>query len=287
MSVSVLATIFEHVNRGGDALLLAVGDSQRYHAFPAADLQWMDMYRRISSTSLFGAAGADPILIFVDTNPFGHHDFGGFSGRFLQLANSGSGERVVNLTDHAFNETTSSLLMVAGARGNEFRVSMRDAFVDKWREILDGQLAGTEASRNGDPVMTWEMFPQAISHLNPSLMYLKIHQNLDVELDWWPDYEASIAYHVFLHVTGGNLRGWVQRWAYWIEGGAKSDDIAEVLEPKVVAGMDRLNDELNSQLSSFDGFGIDDLYYLPGRQLSATDTKAGWTADDVTIVLQI
>jgi len=287
MSVSVLSTIFEHANRGGDARLLGVGNSQRYHAFPASDLQWIDMYRRISSASLFGAANADPILIFVDTNPFQWLDLGGYTGRFLQLGNSGSGERVVNLTDHGFNDRTSSLLMLAGGRGTEFRVSFRDRFLDTWREVLDNELAGSEASRDGDPILTWEMFPQGISHLNPSLTYLKIHQSLDIALNWWPDYKASITYHIFLHATGGNLRGWVQRWAYWVEGGSKSDDIAEALEPKVISGMNTLNDNLNTRLSAFDGFGIDDVYYLPGRQLSATDTKTGWTTEDVTIVLQL
>ena len=287
MSISVLATVFEHVNRGGVARLLGVGASQRYHAFPSADLQWLDMYQRISSTSLFGAPAADPTLIFVNTKPILGLDLGGFHGQFLQLRNSGSGERVVNLTDHSFNDRTTSLLMVATGRGSEFRLSFRDVFLDTWRSVLDGELAGSQASRNGDPTLTWEMFPQGISYLNSNLTYLKIHQRLDIELDWWPDYDASITYHIFLRASGGNLQGWVQRWAYWVEGGAKSDDIADALEPKVIAGMNTLNAQLSSRLAAFNGLGIDDIYYLPGRQLSPTETISGWTTSDVTIVLQL
>ena len=287
MSISVLSTIFEDVNRGGSARLLGVGNDQRYHAFPRDDLIWIDMYRRISSASLYGASNADPTLIFVDTTPFAFYDLGGFNGRFLQVSNTGSGERVVNLTDHGMNDKTSALLMAATGRGSEFRVSFRDVFLDTWRTVLDNQLSGSGASRDGDPTLTWEMFPQNVSYLNPNRTYLKIHQNLDIEIDWWPDYVASITYHLFLYVTGGNLRGGVHRWAYWIEGGAKSDDIADELEPAVIAGMNTLNDELSRRLSGFDGFGLDGVYFLPGRQTSPQSTVSGFTTDDVTIVLQL
>lgn len=287
MSISVLSTVYEHVNRGGTARLLGVGTGQRYHAFRADDLHSLSMYRRISSASLYGSSDADPTLIFVDTNPFGFFDLGGFNGRFLQVRNAGTGERLVNLTDHGMNDKTSALLLAATARGTEFRVSFRDVFLSTWRSVLDDQLAGSGASRDGDPTLTWEMFPAGISYLKSSRTYLKIHQQLDIEIDWWPDYEASITYHIFLHVTDGNLRGGVHRWAYWVEGGAKSDDIAEELEPAVISGMNTLNDELSSRLSAFDGFGLDGVYYLPGRQTTAVDTVSGFTTDDVTIVLQL
>lgn len=134
------------------------------------------------------------------------------------------------------------------------------------------------------------MFPEGISYLDPSRMYLKVHQKLDIELDWWPDYKASITYHLFLYRDGsGHLKGHVARWTYWIEGGAKADDIEDVLKPAVIAGMTEINNQLATQLNALSSVTIADLYYLPGRQLSAAPTGAlsGWTLNDVTIVVQI
>jgi hypothetical protein len=183
------------------------------------------------------------------------------------------------------NDLTDSLLLVKTNRGSETRLSFRDLFLSRWKTTIDSKLSGG-AKRSGEPILTWEMFPEGISYLDPQRIYLKVHQELDIEIDWWPDYEASITYHLFLYLSGGRLRGTVARWAYWIEGGAKADDIEDKLAPAVIAGMDDLNAQLSASLGAIP-ITFTDLYYLPGRQLSAapTGTLTGWTTDDVTIVL--
>jgi hypothetical protein len=225
------------------------------------------------------------LLLFGSPIPF--ITFGDFNGQFLQVTNTGSSADDVNLSG-SFNNWATSGLLVARNRPSEFRVSFRDVFLDRWRDVIDGELSGG-AKRDGDPSLTWEMFPTSVSYLDSDKFYLRIHQNLDIEIPWWPDYEASITYHIRLYRSGTNVRGYVARWAYWIEGGVKADDIEEQLAPAVISGMETLDDELDTQLSALDFLNVEDVYLLPGRQLGApsdgTFSSATWS--DVTIVLEV
>jgi hypothetical protein len=289
MSLSVLSSVFSGANQTGSMRLYGVGKNERYRIARRSDLQAAGLSKAISSAEVFASSDAETTLILMGS-PFPFIDFPDFSGAFQQFTNpkGASKELDVNLT--LLDNRATSLMLVAARRRTEFRISFRDVFLDKWNSILDAQLGGSPAKRDGNPTLTWQMFPKNISYLDADRIYLKIHQDLDIELDWWPDYEASISYHVFLYVNGdNNLRGYVARWAYWVEGGVKSDDIADELEPKVIEGMGKLNEELSSSLSAFDGVGIDDVYYLPGRQLggSVPTEQAGFTTDDVTIVVEL
>lgn len=290
MSTAMLSTVFTGANQTGTGRLFGVSSSERYHAVPTTEMIASSIFRNLSSATVFSSTRADATLILcrplLPTFPMG--DYNGF---FLQLTNrrnAGSELDVNSFSGQSFNDLTENMLLVAANKDAEVRLSFRDLFLDQWKTILDGQLAGSEAKRDGDPVLTWEMFPVGISHLDSSLTYLKIHQPLDIVLDWWPDYDASITYHLFLFIDGGGrLRGHVARWAYWVEGGIKSGGIADKLEPKVIAGMDTLNAELAKQLDAL-SFTFSDLYYLPGNQTSRAPTGAltGLTFGDVTIVLQ-
>jgi hypothetical protein len=288
VAISALALVYSGASQTSTWASYSVGTAQRYHEITAKELMSRGLHRAISSCTVFGSSTTDPALIFFGLPLLpGHFNWPDYTGRFVQLTNSGSSAQHVNLSTHNFNDVPRSALLVATNRGSELRLSFRDLFLDKWKDTLDGVLSGG-AKRDGDPTLTWDMFPKGVSHLQPGRTYLRIRQNLDIEIDWWPDYEAWIQYHIFLFInTSGNPRGAVHRWEYWVEGGAKSDDIAEKLEPAVINGMQTLNTELASTLSAFDGFGLNDLYYLPGRQLSPSSAVAGSTFDDVTIVVEI
>ena len=285
MSLSVLASVYQHANQSGRVALYGVGRSARYQRAPESDLINRGLWREISSATLYSSRDAHTTLLLFGF-PFGLVNLPDYSGRFVQFTNPGSGSELDINVPAGLNDLTDSMLLVATNRATETRLSYRDLFLDRWKTTIDGKLSGG-AKRAGDPVLTWEMFPRAISHLDPNRTYLKVHQKLDIEIDWWPDYEASITYHIFLHLDGGGrLRGFVARWAYWIEGGAKSDDIEDRLAPAVIAGMTDLDGQLSSLLGALP-FTFRDLYYLPGRQLSpaGAGTLTGWTTDDVTIVL--
>lgn len=289
MSLSMISSVFTGTNQTGTSRVFGVGTSSRYNAVTASEMVSGSIHSNLSSATVFNSSVVDAtVLLFRPIVPW--ISMGNFNGLFAQLSNrkGGGSELDVNSFPGGFDNTVTSMLLVAANRSGEIRLSFRDLFLNQWRTTLDSQLAGSEARRDGDPTLTWEMFPEGISHLSSSRMYLKIHQPLRIELSWWPDYDASITYHIFLFLDGSNrLRGQVHRWAYWVEGGIKSGGIANQLEPQVISGMNTLNAQLGAQLNAL-SFSFSDLYYLPGRQLSpaATGVTTGNTFSDVTIVLQ-
>jgi hypothetical protein len=183
MSVSTLALVFEHINKGGQARLFGVPLSARYSKADDVDLNDIGMRDVISSTEVFSSSDAVNNLVLFDG--------GRFDGDFRQITNARLGTSLVsNLPGQGFNDRAGSLLMIASGRGPEFRLSFRDQFLNDWNNTIDAQLGGA-ASRTGDPTMTWEVFPRNVSYLDPNLTYLKIRQNLNINIDWWPDYSAG------------------------------------------------------------------------------------------------
>lgn len=289
MSLSMLASVFTGTSQTGTGRTFGVSTSARYNAISESSMISNGIFRNLSSATVFTSSTRDAtVLLFQPFVSF--ISMGSYNGLFVQLTNprSSGPELDVNSFPSGFNDSATSAMLVAANKSAEIRLSFRDLFLNQWRTTLDNLLAGSQARRDGDPTLTWEMFPAGISHLNSSRMYLKIHQPLDIVLDWWPDYRASITYHLFLFLNSSNrLQGQVARWAYWVEGGIKSGEIASRLEPQVISGMSTLNSQLASQLGGLT-FTFTDLYYLPGRQLSpaARGVSTGNTFSDVTIVLQ-
>jgi len=287
MPITVLASVFSGPNQTGTSRVYGVGTSGRYFRVRRSTLSAAGLRAQISSATLYSSPTSHTTLLLFGF-PGGFLTLPDFTGAFVQLTNAISGQEFDTNLAPNFDNMATSLLLVRTAKANEIRVSFRDIFLTKWKSVIDAALSGG-AKRHGDPTLTWEMFPLAVSYLDSSLMYLKIHQRLDIEIDWWPDYEATITYHIFLYLDGAkHVRGFVARWAYWIEGGVKSDDIEDKLRPAVIAGANTLNAELGSALNLLSFLPFSELYYLPGRQLTPAPTGAlnGWTYDDVTIVLQ-
>ncbi len=291
MPLSVIASVFTGNNQTGTGQLLGVGTTPRYNRIPSSSMLSMNIHRALSSATVYSSSTADAtVILFAPMVPF--LSTPDYTGLFMQLANrrnAGSELDVDRFSDHGFNNLATSALVVAPNRAFEVRLSFRDLFLERWKDVIDAELT-SGAKRHGDPLLTWEMWPSGISHLDSNRCYLKVHQRLDIELHCWPDYEASITYHIYLYLDGSNhLRGNVARWAYWIEGGAKADDIEDELRPAVISGMDTLNTELTNQLGDYSSLSFSDLYYLPGNQLSRAPTgvMTGFTASDVTIVVEL
>lgn len=292
MSLAFLSSVYKNTNQTGASRLYGVSRSSRYNRASKSTLNSAGFSNNISSARVNDSTRADGHLILFGS-PFSFISFPNYDGLFAQITNrknSGIDFDVDQLSAHGFNNTTTNLLLVAANKGGfEVRLSFRDMFLQKWKDEIDPLLGG-DASRKGNPTLTWTMFPQGISYLNSSRRYLKIHQKLNINVPWWPDYDATITYHLYLYLSGsGRLRGHVARWAYWVEGGIKSGQIADKLEPKVISGMGKLNDRFSDELDSFSSISFKDLYYLPGRQTTPKPTGVftGWTTDDVTIVAEL
>lgn len=285
MPLSMLSTVFTGSNQTGAGRVFGLGKSHVYHAIGRSDMSSSGILNDLSSATVFSSSDCDATLLLFGPTSSSDPDY---TGTFQQITNRKDAphELDVNLPS-AINDKAASMLLVGANRGIEIRQSFRDLFLARWNSTLDAQLHGSQARRQGNPVLTWEMFPKGISYLDSSRRYLKIHQPLKIVLDWWPDYNANITYHLYLYLDGGKrLRGYVARWAYWVESGIKSGAIAKSLEPKVISGMSTLNSQLNDQFNTIT-FQFSDLYYLPGRQMSRAPTGmiSGTTWDDTTIVL--
>ena len=183
------------------------------------------LYANIHSADLVTTAEADGNLVFLKNDDF--------SGAFAQVSDAAStGDAWWNINGHI-----GSVISVAGNKKGkkETRLSFRDQFLNQWETFLDGKLAGSRASRQGEPTLTWEMFPVGISSLDPNHTYLKIYQPLHISMPWpFSDYAASMTYHIQLFVDGNHhLRAWGQRWAWWVESGIKSGHIGDSLGPQV------------------------------------------------------
>lgn len=294
MAISFLSTIHDETYLSGDTMLFALSKDARYRAVTSSDLTGYGLYNKISSSRVYASSEVDATAIFFGSPK----DFSGlpaqdFSGSFVQLTNqegSGSPQDINKFSDFSFDNKAQSMILVGPNKsGLEFRLSFRDLFLDLWNGLLKKAIAGSQAEQKGDPIMTWEMWPQGISHLDPGLQYLKIHQNLNIAIDWWPDYDASITYHIYLYLDdSGRLSGFAPRWGYWIEGGIKTSHIDDKLKPKVIAGFNELNVQLKNQFAGFTT-KFKDLYYLPGSQpiRPGSGIVQGSTTDDTTIVLVI
>jgi hypothetical protein len=287
MSLSFIATGYEHVNKGGLQRLFGVGNSARYNPINEALLGQLSFDAILSSIQVNASSSATANAILFSNNIAGIFPVGNFAGDFRQVVTGKNGApNFVNMTDFGFNDRTRSILLVNTGRGPEFRVSFRDKFLDTWNETLDAQL-GSQASRKGDPLMTWAAFPEGISYLSSNQIYLQITQALNINIDWWPDYDASMTYHLYLYLDGSKkLQGYCQRWSAWVEGGIKSGAIMNNLWPKVVDGVSTINDTLKQNFASLPAFK--DFYYLPGRQIAPiSGVGSGTTWDDVTLVFEI
>lgn len=278
MTLLALTTEFSGPNETGSSMVFGLGAGDRYNQATHDYLDSRGLLDSIASGTM-SCTQADLNLIC-----FSNSDY---TGSFFQLSKAAGGEATFWHTGPA----QSALLIASNNHGtNEHRFSFAGTFQGEWDTIVDQQLEGKSVSRDVEPLLTWRMFPTDDQWLTSGQTYLRIHQPLHVHLPWyWPDYQASMDYHVVLFVNSdGHLRAWVADWECWVESGAKHDKIINQLAPEVNAGMQPLQDKVDAQLSATDALGpFKDVYYLPGKQTMSVENAGfgGNTADDITIVV--
>ncbi|MFX0043742.1 MAG: hypothetical protein ACFE8L_12595 [Candidatus Hodarchaeota archaeon] len=289
MPATTLSAVYQHAHLGGRKCEYCALGHERYHIVRRTDLMNVNLYKKISSAKLWESLTGQPrLILFYTSEMFWVSDF---NGSYLQITNpfdSGYDVEVDHLSHYNFNDLTTSLFLVNTNTVNQldYRLSLRDLFLDRWKEGID-EILGNKAKRVGDPILTWEMWPIGISYLDPNRCYIKVYQYLEIEVPDWFNYDASIKYHIYLYLdNSGRIRGYAARWAYWVESGIFSGKIARELEPKVISGMDKINEVLSTTLEEYSGYSLCDLYYLPGRQLDyiPSQVRQGSTHDDITIV---
>lgn len=281
--MSITASVYEHANFNGKSRTYnAYGF--RYTKAYSAQLSNIGLHDKISSAKLFPDTSHDSLIICFQNR---------FEGKYLLIGNKkGSGlvQAANNFTQYNMNDCTSSILFVKTKQENknEIRLNIRDLIQPVFVQMLDGKLSGTQVSRVGNPIITWDMWPVGQDYLSSGKKYLKIQQKLHISIDWWPDYDAIMTYHIYLYIQNHKLKGYAARWWLTVEEGFKSGEIWDALAPKVEAGLNDVNSTIQSALSAFSGSNFSDLYYLPGNQTGgeANGVKTGLTVDDVTLILE-
>jgi hypothetical protein len=182
----------------------------------------------------------------------------------------------------ALNDDIESALLVNRYRRGEIVISLREQIADEFATRLDERLSGTQVSRKGEPRIFNLFWP---GH-DPGKIFLSIEQDLEVALDWWPDYDAQVRYDIEIYLTPQRkIDGYVS-WVYvWVEGGVFSGDIYDELQPQLVNGASTLTESIRSKLAQFSLFTFADLYFLPGPPPSAEFGDIRNAKDGATLVL--
>jgi hypothetical protein len=281
MSVAALGSIFSGPNRTGSATLIGIGQGDRYNHIGTTTLQNIGFYDNIQSGFLDASVDEDvsTVLFFGDN----------YDGSFVQMTwaeNSGQ-------HDFWCTPTVKSIMLIGSAPGGrgQTMLGFKEIFQSEWDNVIDNQL-GSDGWRRGEPVLGWDMFTDDPNSkwLDPKLGYLKVHQDLTLETSPWPsDYDAWLEYWIYLYPSGGNVRGFVPQWRWWVDSGIIHDAVEHKFRPKVEAGASALQNDLNQKLQTYDGLTqgrVSDIFLLPGSQGSPPSADVhGNTADDVTIVI--
>lgn len=287
MPLSAVAQLYADENLGGTQTFHGLGHNERYRRVPLSALQEAGKPGGVRSALLHPTDDCDALLVLFGSTLFGGVSAVGhrFTGQFQQIGLPKGASDTAQM-DYANPEGAASALLIATNRDSmEARLSLRRQLLNQWVSTIDAKLDGSRAVRDGEPIITWDPFPQ--DYLNPDTVYVRIRQNLKIEFSWWRDYEAWMQYHLrFFIDQEGTLHASVARWEYWVRGGTKSSSIAEELEPKVIEGMSTINAQLKEEIGAFSSFSFSDVYYLPGDQTleGSSELQGNEFNDGVSII---
>ena len=207
-----------------------------------------------------------------------------FFGRYVKLdADGGETPRLSSLGSF-MNDRTSSVLIY---RKSANEVSAALGSLVPANDITALISSQDRLSARGDPIFTWDLFPDGKDgHPNETgkmYIYLRIPVTIDVP-DWPFDYDAEIRFWIYLYVTqDGRLHGQLDYYGAWVEGGLLTDAVLSYLmgPEGIQTSLDQVGSLLDSATALANlGGPFSSSYLLPGR-----NEDRGNTNDDVTIVL--
>lgn len=248
--MAIFSEFFKHSNFGGYSESFTLDNNWRYWWIKFGS----KLRNEISSMRANAYSG-------YNGNVYGFTS-GNFLGDYASLNMSEGWTCWWSNVGSELNDDIESALLI-NRNKSEFALEMKDQISDTFTTKLDQKLAGTQAKRKGDPKVYSVFWP----NYDPSKKFIRIEQNLNIELDWWPDYDARIRYDIYLYLNSqGQIKGYVA-WAHtWVEGGIFSGDIFDELHPKIVDGASDLNEEIQNMLDSFSFLTFRRLYLLPDSE---------------------
>ena len=229
---------------------------------------------RVSSAQL--AASADEVggRLFLFQNDH-------CNGRYVKLEAGSGGSDQRSSLGLFMNDRTSSVLIYREF-ANEIPLSI-GAFVPSG---TIGSLIGSQGglSLRGDPIFTWDVFPDG-SDGHPSAngqMFIYVRIPVTVEIPHWFDYDAEIRFWISPFIDfAGELQAPISFFGAWVEGGVISSQVLDGLMQQIPNSLGAVQGLIDSAANATDALGtFSSVYLLPGRNESS-----GHTDDDVTIAL--
>jgi hypothetical protein len=207
-----------------------------------------------------------------------------FFGRYVKLDADGGQNPKLSSLGPFMNDRTSSVLIYRKS-ANEVSSALGDLITTS--QITDVISSQDGLSSRGDPIFTWDLFPDGKDgHPNETgkmYVYIRIPVTIDVP-DWPFDYDAEIRFWIYLFVTqDGRLHAQLEYYGAWVEGGLMTDSVlAYLMGPQgIVTALGQVNGLLGPATDVANAFGpFSSAYLLPGR-----NEDRGNTDDDVTIVV--
>ncbi len=279
---SIWSRVYQHSDYRGRSYFINHGPGWVYRRIRIGSLNAANLNDAISSLYVDASSTEAGGNVFL----FQHDRFTGRYANFPTTPGSPSTARLTSYVGDFINDRTSSILVVR--RYSNELVPIALGSLGLRDEIADYAGAVPRISLRGDPIITWDMWPEGPAsgsdpHPNePNRRYIYVRVPIEVDVPNWWDYDADIRYWIYPYVSAaGNLHAYVDYYGAWVEGGVKHDAILDRL-------MDALPDtvgEVNARLA--DALGIAALFAPYARQyfLPGTAGATGNTSDDVTLVL--
>ena len=252
--MACFAEFFEHQNFAGYREQFTLTNSWRYW--------WIKFGGGLSNkiTSLRANAYAG-----FDANVYGFTN-GDFLGRYAAL-NMAEGWTCWWNNVGGLNDDIESALLI-NRNKLELVMALRDQIAPDFAAQFDAEAAGQKVSRRGDPRVYAVFFPSFDSNAT----FVRIEQDLTVQLDNWWDYDAQVRFDIAMGLSGNMVNAHVAWVHTWVEGGIFSGSISGNLHPKMVAAAGTLNAKLTDKLALLNlgialaGYRLGQLYLVPGRK---------------------
>lgn len=203
------------------------------------------------------------------------------NGRYVQLEVGSGGNDERSSLGSFMNDRTSSVL-VYRQFANELPFSI-GAFVSP-ESIATFVAAQGGLSIRGDPILTWDVFPDGSDgHPNAGgQIFIYVRIPITVDVPHWFDYDAEVRYWISPFIdAAGELQAPISFFGAWVEGGVITGDVLDGLMNELPDSLGAVQGMIDGATNATDAFGtFSTVYLLPGRNESS-----GHTDDDVTIVL--
>jgi len=268
--------VYKHVNYAGNSAYWAHSPGWTYYRIWTNNLKNSALHDEISSLKFYSSNG-ERATAFL----FQHSHF---TGRFIAFRGEVPSHNVSRLGDFSFNDITSSILLVRHRKLEFIPLSLGSLAHDDATKAIDEALEDvSEASRRGNVVFTWAMWP----NFDPDKKFVKLQVPLRIHVPNWSDYDARVTYYIYFYIdSAGRLQGYVNWVETWVDSGVISGSIIDRLHPQAIEAASTVNAEIANLVTELDFYTWQYLYYLPGvAPTIIPQDYSGHVQDDVSMIL--